>query len=365
MTDIKTNTEKEQCVRRKLTVFNFIMTAFIVLSHWTHFYRQTNPTSDAWILDFLDGLYVTLGLVSLATFFLAAGFLFYYGVEKESDVVGKMKRRLLYLGVPFAVWNTVYLIYNIAYGIYKDNLSLDFGDIILGFTLNPFATPLWYIFALLLLACTSPVVAMLKRHPRISAALVAVIFVACLIASSLIVSGNFYVVWIKRLLGYIPLYMLGAHLGMHHGKAVMTESYRTRSLTVASLVMIGVILVYLLFFKANVYPVNLVLYQCLPVLIWIAVPASAVGKREAPYFMQVSFFVYGLHYLIITVLNWLFVRVILKNVDLPLIVDLIIHLALIAALYAISLLVAFVAKKILPDKAYRVLAGGTAGRKLI
>ncbi len=355
----------DDCFNKKLTVYGFVMTIFIVLSHWTHFYHQLNPSSDSRFLEILDNLYGTLGILSIATFFMLAGFTLYRGVTGYGDLGGKLLRRLVSLGIPFLVWNVLYLIYYIAYGIYKGNLSIGIKQILLGFTLDPFNSPLWYVFALLLLACLSFAVILLNRSRVASLAVLVAVFVGSLLLTTFVKGESFYLAWILRLVSYLPVYFLGAHLGMHASSTVESEEYHTRPLSVVSAVLSLAILAYFVLLRLDIAPVNLVLYQCLPVLCWAALPAKRLTRVKLSFPLTVSYFVYALHSLLITVLNWVVVRKLLAGAQLPMVVDVIIHLLLVAVLYFVCLLVAFVAKKLLPQKIYRIFAGGSAGRKLI
>lgn len=354
----------DENVSKKLTVYGFVMTVFIVLSHWTHFYRATDKNSELALFDYLDNFYSMLGLLSLATFFMLSGFLFYYGIESYKDLGGKLVRRLMSLGIPFLAWNAVYLIYNILYALYKSEPMPSFKEIVLGFTIAPFNAPLWYLLALLVLAAFSPIVLLLKNHPRIGTASLTLAFVGCIIFISK-VSLSGYGFWIIRLMGYVPIYMLGAVLGMYKGTYIAYEKYHTGRLSVVSAVAVAAILVCFTFFPQRISPVNTVLYYAMAVLSWLAIPASVFKKSKIGFPITVSYFVYSLHALLILILNWLVTRKLLVSVDLPVALDIIIHIALVGVLYLICLGIAFLAKKILPERVYKIFAGGSAGRKLI
>ncbi|MBQ8688903.1 MAG: acyltransferase family protein [Clostridia bacterium] len=351
-------------VSKKLTVYGFVMTIFIVLSHWTHFYRGMNLGTESAVLDVLDNFYSMLGLLSLASFFLLSGFLFYYGIESYKDLGGKLVRRLISLGIPFAVWNAVYLIYNILYSLYKSEPLPSFKEILLGFSIMPFDAPLWYLLALLVLAALSPIILLLKKHRAIGIAVLAVVFVGCLIFTSRVSLGG-YGFWITRLVGYIPLYMLGAVLGMYCGGAVAHEKYHTGTLGIVAAVIFVAGVVYFTFFPQKISPLNTVFYYAMAVTSWLAVPSGAFERFRVRFPVTVSYFVYSMHALLILILNWLVTRKLLVSVDLPIAVDIIIHLALVGVLYLICLGVAYLAKRILPERVYRIFAGGSAGRKLI
>ena len=107
-----------------------------------------------------------------------------------------------------------------------------------------------------------------------------------------------------------------------------------------------------------------VFYQLLPILLWIAVPANAFDKAKIPFALTVSPFVYAMHSVLILILNSLWTQKLFGGVDFPFALDILFQLVLCGVLYGICLGVAFLAKKLLPEKIYEIFAGGSAGRKM-
>ena len=80
-------------VSKKISIFNFVLTFFIVFSHWTHYYDSTNPGSDSRFIGIFKELFSNLGIIALATFFMLSGYLFWRGINSFEDMKGKMLRR--------------------------------------------------------------------------------------------------------------------------------------------------------------------------------------------------------------------------------------------------------------------------------
>lgn len=352
-------------IDKKITLYTFAMTIILVFSHWTHFYRMTNPTSA--VPDYLDRLWGLLGSVSLVSFFMMAGYLLYRGASTTADVKDKLLRRLVYLGIPFLFWNLVALIYEIAYGLYKGNLDISFTDVLLGFSLDPFNSPTWYLLALLLLMCLSPLVIKLKEHPRVTGILLAALFVGVYLLYILWSPEHFALVWIKRLLGYLPAYFLGAYAAMCFGDAVLRDGeYAYNRFISIGAATLSVALVALVTLSgtdsvAVKYPV----YLILSVLLWLAVPATVCGKAKITFPLTVAPFVYSMHSILILILNSLWTQKLFGGVDFPLPLDLLFHALLVGVLYLVCLGVALAAKKLLPERVYKIFAGGSSGRKML
>ena len=352
---------------KKVTVYALVMTLMVVLSHWTHFLPATNPGTDSRAVEAINNAYEVFGIVAMTGFFLFSGFMMYYGIENAHDLYGKICRRVLSLCIPFVFWNLFSLAYEVAYMIYKG--SFDFGvfsikNLILGFTITPYNSPMWYIFALLLLMCLSPVFILLKHQRGIAAYSFVAVFLISLVVSTFWKGDGVVFLWVRRLLTYVPLYFLGSWMGMHYSDFIVKEKYH-KNLTApfAALAFIG-ISVYLIFYKREIQPVNVVLYQSLAPLAWLAVPQAVTNKVKISFPLTVYPFVFGMHSVLITVIHWFTVRVIMVGHPLPMVADVFVQLLLVFILYLISIFVAFIFKLILPNKVYRIFAGGSAGRKM-
>ena len=352
---------------KKITVYAFIMTIMVVLSHWTHFLPATNPGTDSRAVTMINNAYEVFGIFAMTSFFMFSGFLMYYGIESSRDLYGKICRRVLSLGVPFLFWNLFQLAYEIAYMVYKGTFTLSaFGikNLILGFTLTPYNSPTWYMLALLMLMVLSPVFLFLKNQKGIAAYCFVAVFIISVVVSTLWRGEGIVYFWFRRLLTYVPLYFLGSWMGMHYSDHIVKEKYHARMAAPIAALAFAVIAVYLIFFKRDIQPVNVVLYQSLAPLAWIAIPQSLTNRIKIGFPITVYPFMYGMHSVLIIVLHWLTVRVIMVNHPLPMVADVFVQLLLVLIIYLISIFVSFIFKKILPNKVYRIFAGGSAGRKM-
>ena len=352
---------------KKITVYGLVMTLMIVLSHWKHFLPATNPGTDSRAVAAINNAYDTLGIFAMTSFFMFSGFLMYYGIHSARDLYGKICRRVISLCIPFVFWNVFALAYEVAYAIYKGAFSLgmfNLKSLILGFTLMPYNSPMWYIFALVLLMCFSPVFILLKNQRGIAAYCFVAVFIISLVVSTFWQGQGVIFQWVRRLLTYLPLYFLGAWMGLHFSDTIVKEKYHWGlTAPVAAIGFVG-ILAYFTFFKQDIQPVNVVLYQSLAPLAWLAIPQAITNKIGTSFPLTVYPFVYAMHSVLITVIHWLTVRVVMVDHPLPMWADALVQLLLVLIIYLISIFVAFIFKLILPNRIYRIFAGGSAGRKM-
>ena len=363
---MSTNIDKniaEKAFLNKLTIYSLALTIFVVLSHWGQYYVTTASTGA--FVDLLSRLWSVLGTTAISFFFLASGFMIMRGVQSMKDVRERLLRRVVCLGVPFLLWNTLMLLYRIAYGLYKGNLSLDLADVLMGYTLTPFNSPTWYLLALLLLSALTPLFLLLKDRGILGALAVALVFVGGYLSTMLWAPSATALVWIWRLISYLPAYVIGAAVSVNSASAVVEEKVRYSRFVRVGAAVLSALLVILcaLGTEARItllYPI----YIILPVLLWLAVPAAPCERVRLALPLCVAPIVYVLHTPLILILNSLWTRKLFGGVDFPLVVDLIFHLLLLAILYAVCLGVALLLRWLLPEKIYKIIAGGKSGTKM-
>ena len=366
MTNTNDINASENAFSKKVTLFSFIMTFFVVFSHWTHFYRMTNPTASPVLLDALDSFFSMMGIAALASFFMMSGFMFFRGVEAFSDLKGKMLRRLISLGIPFIFWNFIFLVYELLYGLVKGGVDIDIIDVLFGFSFAPLNAPMWYLLALLVLMCFSPLILMLKKHPRVALICTVAVYAGVYILYFFSEGGNWAYNWVLRLLGYAPIYMLGAVLALCAPTAVTNEQSRRYGgfISAGAGVLSLVIILIVTLGDVNNVKILWFIHQLLPVLLWTALPMSLCSKARISFPLTVAPFVYAMHSLLILILNSLWTQKIFSGVDFPFALDMFFLVILVGILYGVCLGVAFVARKLLPEKIYKIFAGGSAGRKM-
>ena len=355
--------EIQENVSKKITVLNLVLTFFIVFSHWTSFYPLTAFGNSSPVGDVLAEIFGVLGIVSIATFFLMSGYLFYRNLDTLEELRSKALRRLATLGIPFLFWNLIYLLYNIAYGLYKGNLDIDAIDVLLGFTLTPFDSPMWYLLVLIVLMGLAPLVMSLKKHPHISGIAVGLVFFTAMLISVLTEDGGVVWNWIRRTISYSPLYFIGAFLGMHADKTVREEKFYNQNYSVfAGVIFVAIIAAMVVIDVPLAF--KWLFYQLTPILLWVAVPANLFTRVNTCLPLSVSPVLYAAHSLGILVLNSLWTQKLFKTVNFPTGVDILFQFVLAGVLYLACLGFTWVMKKILPEKIYKIFAGGTAGRKM-
>lgn len=278
-------------VSNKITMYNFFMTMGIVIYH---FWIEYNVKSTHWTSSALKFFYFLcnrgIGKLAMGMFFLMSAFLLYSGANSVGDTLKKIKRRVGSLIIPFIIWNTFMMLYSFAVG--SVNPFVSFKTFILGYTFNPFNGPLWYLLALSVLMLFAPGVIKLKNNKKASICVLIVTIIAPTIIKSM--GLNFYpniverVWYFDNILTYLPLYAVGAFLGMHYSNKVLQEDYDTTRARIISTPVFFISLIAMCFMSSN-----LLLIICV-ISFWLSIESCVFTKQPAKCF-KISFFIYVLH----------------------------------------------------------------------
>lgn len=285
-------------VSNKITMFNFIMTLAIVLYHFWFGYGGGYEVIQHWTHFSLVGFNrfcIVLGSLAMCTFFLLSGFLLYNNANNSRDIFKKMKNRVFSLVIPFLIWTTFMMIYQVI--AYDLNPFASLKTFLVGYSYSPFNGPLWYIFALIIFMLIAPLIIKLKNHKKTSLCVL-----ICVILSTSILSiwgGNFKwyqalvkEVWIVgNIVYYLPLYAIGAFAGLRYSDKLVKEDYNTKLSKMISIPVFIFSLLLLCIFKL---PISRLLFVICCISLWFSFDSKIFSKKPSSVF-NVSFFMYAMH----------------------------------------------------------------------
>lgn len=283
----------KQQVSNKITMYNFFMTLGIVIYHfWLDFNHTSNHPTKIILILFYRLCNNSVGALAMGVFFLMSGFLLYNGANSAKDIFKKIKSRVFSLLIPFIIWNSfmmMYLMINMGTHPFSS-----LGDFIVGFTLNPFNGPLWYLLALMCLMLFAPVIINLKQHKNISL----LTLVGIIIFSTVVVSRGSDWAWyqaitnkvwyISNIFTYLPLYAIGAFTGMHYSDKILNEEYNVNLLKSISIIIFIASMVLM-----SMY-VNSLLIVISAISFWFCIDSKHFDKNPSKVF-RISFFIYVMH----------------------------------------------------------------------
>jgi hypothetical protein len=348
---------------RKLTAYSFVLSLCIMMRHMDLYSGMLCQPLSGWdaalYRTFCNAVY-TLCDLALNYYFLASAFLLYRDADGQ-NIGRKLKTRLYTLVLPFLVWNTGYA----AYLVFADHEDLfTWKTLLLGFTIEPFDVPLWFIVALLLLLVPAPLLARVKSKGLACGVFFAALCVAQYFPTDLLPQECR--AWFVRWFGYWPVYFFGFLLARLCPQAVLQGRYYRKWL---SLLAAGYLVCHVLSLPwlrqlravyAGLWPVKTLAGLVPAIALWLVVD-SRVFRRPLPYPVTISFWVYAGH-MAGSRLAGLVMRPLLLNV-----LGDVVWCGWQGALwrcwfgvqaYLLVLLGSLLASRILPPKVYALFSGG-------
>lgn len=268
----------------KFTFYTFQMTLCIVFYH-----TAPHLLIMAGMGGYDRNFFETLGPIALNYFFATSAYFFF---SSDQSFASKMGKRIKSLCVPFAVWNTLYIpLYVLRNDI--PNLS----EVILGYTLEPFDGPLWYIFVLYIFFGLSYYIDRAKnRSPKGLMVFALLISICAASFHQIFVAGKvsfLYDYWIERTVRMIPAYLFGAYYGKR--KEVMNPPEKAKTIIMAAAIISWGLAIHL----GDCFATILLLYACTACL-WFGCPDIKFKPKSILY--QSTFLIYALHEGVIIVL---------------------------------------------------------------
>lgn len=336
--------QMRQETSKKITLLNFILIALIVLLH-----SNNSETSD--YRSVLTGGYFAIDLIytsltricetAVPTFFALSGYLFFRNLTRES-LIGKVKRRLRTLLIPYLFWNSIfYLVYfvmeRIPFIASRINMGMpDFNFWMLIFE-NYSNPPLWFLLKLFCLQLVSPLVFVAMK--KVNKNIITCTIIAIAIADIVFDFGysNFF--------HWMPIYFGAGFISYYYSGWVekACEDWMQQRKRIILLCAVGVF-----FFGVLVKSIQ---WLTAPVVWWGVM--SCVKAMPYKEFMKESFFVFCSHYFLILVVRKVFVNV-LGVSPIKMIVA---YLATFVLTLLITVAVGMAIKKCVP-KLHYVLCGG-------
>lgn len=174
---------------RKVTIVSFILAVFVMYIHAKNLaYYDFGDAHGTLIYGLNQILSEIFGRIAVPFFFLQSGYwMFRYDIfEKKSDVLkGKMKKKVISLGIPYLLWNTLGLLFflivtrlsGMPFNLYHGQIvPITWETIGKGIFLHEFYFPYWFMQDLIVLTVMSPVLVMLLRKRCIAYVTIGILF---------------------------------------------------------------------------------------------------------------------------------------------------------------------------------------------
>ena len=352
----------KQEVSHKITLFNWFMALLLVYYHWhgqfmdVSLFSEKQPIVEAdmqrWNLMFNN-----VGGMVVSYFFLMSGLLLYRGATRK-NIRQKVCRRIYSLGVPFLLWNMIVVLYRFV--MFRTMCFSDWKSLALGFTLAPFDSPLWYMLVVLVFSLFAPIFIWIKDSKGMTTILMCGLFIASTVVFFLVMPNRMESIWFgwywNRLIGYLPVYLIGCYVGMYFDAYIFEERYQKNLFAIIGLVVVlGSIIVFWDFGDEGVIPI--VMQRVQAIALWFMLPGDLFKWKPALPF-KTSVIIYAMHQPILIPLTNSWVTSAWMNGAYTLAGHIFISFAAVVVLYLLCLVMIYAMKLILNEKIFAALSGG-------
>lgn len=201
----------------KIKYIGFVMTCLIVILHCPEVEDVFCLNElDYFVKHYFDVTVSSLESLAMSWFFTVTGFLLFVNFSMEKYPT-KIKKRVSNLLVPYLLWQLIFWVIDFAQG----QRAISVGDFLRRtflFVQWPVDGPLWYVYAVFLLALLSPLLYYMVKKKRTGWAVIMAIFLFLKLCDRTDIPAVANVVdfgYIPNFLSYLPAYLTGAFFGLH------------------------------------------------------------------------------------------------------------------------------------------------------
>lgn len=275
---------------RKIIFFNFFYSLVMIGYHanaTVHFANvvSTGSAADV-IMSGIDRIFTQQS--GTYFFMLLSAFLLYRDLTPD-QALRKVQRRIKTLLVPWLLWNLIGLAANHPF-------DLTIKEIFSNYFMSRFCEQLWFVEALLLFLVLLPVFMRLLKVRFLGEIVVVLLFVLEYlgypgIRMLPVFPSERAFGEVMRMLAHLPVYSLGAYLGLNMVKPLMAETYNEKH---RKMVVVCSAFILLVSYLPVNHLIGSVCFMLRSAALW-AICSKKMFDFAPKWWMQVSFYVYAIH----------------------------------------------------------------------
>lgn len=275
---------------RKIYYMNFIYSIIMLLHHADAGVFFDNIIQTGSFMDYAAHR-INLWFVetdAIYYFMMLSAFLLYHDLSKD-NVKGKLRRRIKTLFIPWLVWNMIGMI---SYHDFDQGIAY----LLRNFFASRFCPEIRYLVTLMVLLLFIPLFRRIFKMKYVREAALAAIYIIGYLGFPFIREADFFPserakAEVLLMLSHVPVYCLGAYLGLNYAEFIISEKYNSeyRKAAVAAA---GAVLILPYFFSENMIGYTLGKLQFAAVWIILSKKYFTVQPK---WWMQISFYMYVIH----------------------------------------------------------------------
>lgn len=215
-----------QRISKNISLLNILMSCIIVLYHASTLgdpIIHIDTCIDLYINDALEDL----SYVAMSFFFFMSGFLLFKNINFK-NYLEKIHKRIFTLLIPYLLWQLIFTIIRLDV-LKQSRQSINFLKTVFLFEQWPPDGPLWYLYAIFLMAVLSPILILIYKNRRFGQVFILIImlFSNYSLATGPLANGNLSNTVIPNIIEYLPSYIMGTYFGFFHYRSMKLRDLST------------------------------------------------------------------------------------------------------------------------------------------
>ncbi len=253
-------------------------------------YRNVSNSMIYWVEEFISQ-FISRGAVPF--FFISSAFFLY---SSNKDVSAIYSSRFKSLGIPYLLWNTVYMvIFGILHHLSLTDSGMDeitLGNLFNGIFLHKYNYSYWFMRNLIIFTLLYPLIRLIISRSKVIAISIGVVFAALVMIMPSKESGTESFIY----------YYLGAIIGFYYSES--TEKLVVMSMKKKIiLLMVFLAISILSFIATNVYKFELSFIRNLMMVLFLFFAVSTFNIRIKGILCGLSFMIYSLHPIVLEMIE--------------------------------------------------------------
>lgn len=252
---MSTSENKETLFWEKKEFISFVLSILVFFLH-SYFIQDSGNNSVIEIINHKTSFFFSRTITQFAVpmFFILSGISFFKGYDNKK-YPRKIKSRIFTLVIPYLLWNTVWLAweiftsYSFLSGFSESNAlyGLDLVSILKGIFFYGCNPPFWFIFDLIIFSFAAPLVFLVIRNKYVGIASVVFLTIASVFGIHLPTAVFYYPT-------AIIFYILGAIIGYHYFDFALLKSSKT--MQIGSIIFLGTYFIAKTFVPREIQVIN-------------------------------------------------------------------------------------------------------------
>lgn len=301
--------------KNKITYLHFIMSVLVILIH-----SINNETKFERFFS-IDG---GIGQFAVPLFFIISGFLFFRNINSKNDAVAKLKRRVYTLLIPYLLWNLIYYAIHL---LLKPGSGISINELLDAAFTYKYNPSFWFMYQLILLSIISPILYYLfninwKRHQTMKWIVVIIVIVI----AELTVASGIDIPYLN--MDAFIYYVCGYFLSLLYNNNKITLISKKNILICLMILVLAFVfnryIYHLLLLNPKYYNPfisTIILVRLCGALFLFYFFDLIFNYNSVPTFMNQSFFLYAIHYMIVKALIIIMKYIMYKFVPVGIIIN--------------------------------------------